>query len=1115
MNEAPATADGVPEIEESQHTEPEAQQGADEADEGSPLFVRGDTPDADELPSQPSVAVHNPDPPSSFYEGAYQAVSSSQVDPVVSQSKRSPEPSQYFPEDTTATTESTTEVTFAPTTPSEPSRSAPLHEETTGASVDGAPDAVPGAANGLESRATAVTQAEETTRAPSHSSNQDDNSEPGPSDARASTTRNNRPSTPANIYPAASEPRRVAEDSSYPQSNKLPFHGNPEQLAGSLDAVSEHRELQNSCSEQKSQSQHNSQSALKPESQDYIDLATTTQEPSTSGQPFSITPPPRRTPDNVGPGTGAPLASSSWLGSPFKTQISLQSGVRLASQNDQDTNSERPQTQPSRDSRARFTQSSTFNPRAFSVPAEHSHSVFPSSIESPPSQSIRTGQFGNSVAPPPSAPSTPEPRRAMENQSTPTSGGSLQERMDALRAAIRSNYIKPKMTASPAPPVNEPASSPQLSIGPTTQPTSLAVNPAQLASPMLAAQDGARSPSAVPASAPLPEITLEEMNTSERYETLLPQTQDLGAGEGQRNGSLTASAAPAEQREGGAADNDPEKASMYTIPIALSGHQRDQYPSTVWLYRKAVERYLASSNTDQDLPPAIEQLLQCARNVAMHPDLDDVETLTQHDTEASQQAEWDVKCSAKFRFLRELVDHLRDQELHIAIYLSPSPLVGILDTFFRGIGVHPDHANVDRPQDVQNTGKLRVTLVTSDDEVSTVAPANLVIAMDFLASFDRPIIRALRYRQPRWAPFVSIVVPYTVEHVERCLSPYLSGRAKHRALVSGTYQLRTYAGRLEGEQLTVNDSAAALAGYLTSTEKNPEWPLVALHKLEDFDSQTESDIEYTEDGIAGNKRSRVEGESAEDEEPTGAKRARFSSQDVQVTHISDSVEQSTQTNALGQPAEVAQPAATITEQRLQDRLAYTQDRLREHEQALADLQYRHEEQRNNFVEVNNERNAAITTAQHAVERLNEQATIRAKVRELEQQLKEANERLVDHSVPERAEFEALRIAATDVAWDKQKVEKRLEQAEKDLAYIRDLYQSSSSSAQQLATQNAELEAKLAVAETRATGEQAKLRQMGYDAYTKNLEKENKKHKALLTDREAGMKFRDEEVSTNG
>ena len=158
------------------------------------------------------------------------------------------------------------------------------------------------------------------------------------------------------------------------------------------------------------------------------------------------------------------------------------------------------------------------------------------------------------------------------------------------------------------------------------------------------------------------------------------------------------------------------------------------------------------------------------------------------------------------------------------------------------------------------------------------------------------------------------------------------------------------------------------------------------------------------------------------------------------------------------------------------------------------------------------RDSAIVTAQTAVERLSEQSNIRAKVKDLEQQLKEANERLLSHAIPEIAEFEALRLSTAEAVAEKDKLAKRIDQLINDAAYVRGLYQDSSSSAQQIAIQNAELENNLAVTQNRATGEQAKLRKMGYDSYSKQLEKENKKLKSVLQDRETGIKFRDDEIA---
>jgi uncharacterized protein (DUF3084 family) len=140
------------------------------------------------------------------------------------------------------------------------------------------------------------------------------------------------------------------------------------------------------------------------------------------------------------------------------------------------------------------------------------------------------------------------------------------------------------------------------------------------------------------------------------------------------------------------------------------------------------------------------------------------------------------------------------------------------------------------------------------------------------------------------------------------------------------------------------------------------------------------------------------------------------------------------------------------------------------------------------------------------------STLRTRRSELEEELKEAKERLLDHSVPDRAEFEALRLAAAQSKMNREKTESRLLQAQKDLEYIRGLYQNSSSSAQELATQNTDLENQVAVLQNKATGEQAKLRQMSYDAFTTNLQSENKKLKSMMKDRESAIKFRDEEIA---
>lgn len=120
-------AEEVPEIDESQHSDVSViattpDRAHREID--SPLLVAVGSPAASDRPEPPSAVVQNPEPPSSYLAGAYELVSSSHS--PASQRKDPPEPSQYVPGDTTTTTEDTTGVTFAHTTPSEPPQSLPV-----------------------------------------------------------------------------------------------------------------------------------------------------------------------------------------------------------------------------------------------------------------------------------------------------------------------------------------------------------------------------------------------------------------------------------------------------------------------------------------------------------------------------------------------------------------------------------------------------------------------------------------------------------------------------------------------------------------------------------------------------------------------------------------------------------------------------------------------------------------------------------------------------------------------------------------------------------------------------------------------------------------------------
>ena len=912
--------------------------------------------------------------------------------------------------------------------------------------------------------------------------------------------------------------------SSPPQSKSQPW--SPPEHSAVTNGVIDHTEQP-----LLPRSQHSPiHTAQEPPADEVIDLVT--QDRSTLIGGFAPTPPPRRALFPTQPSAGPHRNSSvSWQSSwPFQTQlprpVSAATALPGSSSRRPDFNGHRfTQVHP------QVSQFSAVTPRASSLPLGQSSPLRNSSpIPTAPSRSGGILPFGESVPPRPNTPSsplsTPSFARAMSaSQSIPNSGKDLKDRLSEMRQRRRNQGKVPRSAPQDT--------QPQASAPPSTASSVPSPILKRLASPLLLVQDGARSPSAVPALEPLPIITTEEMQTSERYETLLPQAQESGTSEEKQNGSLTTTRTPARRRD--TTGDDPESANVHAAPLSLVGHQRDQYPQMIWHERGLIQRMLAMPNPSDEMIAEAKRFVQRMRDIALHPDLDNAETLTQYEVKPSQQAEWDVSCSAKFRFLRQLIDQLRHTELNIAIVAQPGRIMDILETFLQGIEVaylRPDATSPVGGSEAHGT--LTVMPLATDVEPVQTRAVDLVIAMDNSVRHDTSLIRHLRKGQSTWAPFVTLVIPRSVEHVERCLSPTLSDRALTRALVSGVYQFRNEAGKLVDGQHRPKDSATALARYLTSADHDPEWPLSILSPLDDLDSQTQSDTEPSggsQEAVvathAGEKRMREPDAEIDATDPS--KRARVDAstaeqgpglpttinpQEVEMTHISDSIDKTTQSNATD--AEASSPTLNSVEKRLQELLIEAQNRLEEHVQALSDLQYRFEEQRNQLVEARNEREAATLTAQTAITRLNEQSTAMSKLRaertDLKQQVEEANKNLLDHSLPERVELEGLRLTAALANAGKEKSEKRIEQANNDLAYARQMYQESSTIATNHANEISELENELAVAQNRATGEQARLRQMGYDTFTKNLQDENRKLKSMLMNREEGMKFRDEEIA---
>ncbi|KAK5747144.1 hypothetical protein LTR17_000277 [Elasticomyces elasticus] len=770
--------------------------------------------------------------------------------------------------------------------------------------------------------------------------------------------------------------------------------------------------------------------------------------------------------------------------------------------------------------------------RASSQPVGNSSPPFSSPIASVPVHSI--GTIGESAPPRPTTPSSPpgasltsrRSTQAMDAiQSSSAPALSLKEKMKLMKASKEQWKLSRQTSIPTSAPSQD--SKPSASLQPSALPLS---QPPKVVSSLIAEEQSRRSPSAIPAVEVPVAASMEDQNTSERYETLMPQAPV--------NGTRKSVSGPTLSRQPSKL-LDPQLPHSYMVPIALLGHQRDQYVSLTKAETEFIERFLASSSPDVYLTRKAEHLMDQKRQIALHPDLVNAETMTPYDVRPEQEAQWYVDCSVKFRFLKELLHGVRDQSLHIAIVTQSGRIVDMLDKFLVGINVQHRRIHELESANVASEGQgLIVTLASIRDELrdGQPSPADLVIALDPTVSADCLPVRAFKGGE-KDTPLATLVVPFSIEHLEQSISTALPERSRLRTLVSGFDHYRHDAGTLDDEQLGLAASAKALADYLTAHESIQDWPIPTLTPLENLDSQTESDIDLpvTQDEQAlaatvGTKRSHEVDDIMVDGDVT-MKKARIevllpadlpttvNLQDLDLTHISDSVNKATQV-LPGDIAAVAGLVLSETEQSLRRMLHETQQRLDEHVQTISQVQFKNEELRIQLVAETQQRKQSERVMEVYVNRIAATESRYSSLREelvventkLKQQLEEARTHLADHSVPERAEIEAVRLRAELAEAEKTQAEQRLEALAKNHEFLRDQYQTRTSDAQAMDTQVTELQSALDTAQALASGEQAKLRQMGYDAQSTKLRDENARLKIIVVDRDAAIKFRDEEIA---
>ena len=257
----------------------------------------------------------------------------------------------------------------------------------------------------------------------------------------------------------------------------------------------------------------------------------------------------------------------------------------------------------------------------------------------------------------------------------------------------------------------------------------------------------------------------------------------------------------------------------FAIPLAMSARVRDQYLAVININGPAIHSVECDDVTDGTLRSVTEMLARLNR-ITTHIDLDDPTTAVQKDaTTATELAEWAEFNSEKFKFLKCLLNHLGNDQIHFAIIARPGRLLDIVETFLNGNRViynRPDTYASSEPGTTK--GRMEVSLIASGREGSSALPkpADLIIALDESFNAEDSQVAKLRNHLTnvaQLAPVVHLLVNKSAEHIEKCISKTLNPVERIRKIVSCLTQVSHEVGHLQPVELSssaVADEVAAI-----------------------------------------------------------------------------------------------------------------------------------------------------------------------------------------------------------------------------------------------------------------------------------------------------------------
>ena len=300
----------------------------------------------------------------------------------------------------------------------------------------------------------------------------------------------------------------------------------------------------------------------------------------------------------------------------------------------------------------------------------------------------------------------------------------------------------------------------------------------------------------------------------------------------------------------------------FPIPLALSARVRDQYLAVINVNSTAIQSIERDDPSDAMLK-VINEMLARLNRITTHIDLDDPTTENQKDTTTAEElAAWAEFNSEKFKFLKCLFDHVRNDQVHIAIIAQAGRLLNIVETFLKGVQVAYVRPDTYAASESGTTkGRLEVSLIASGKEGSSAVPkaADLVVALD--QSFRADDIQVAKLRNHltnvgQLAPIVHLLVEKSVEHVEKCIPSSSNPVERVRRIVSCLTQISHEVGHLQPIEYSSSAAAEEVAAIIKEGGLEHYWesfpkmaPIERIMSIE-YSDELEADAQDNTDVVS-------------------------------------------------------------------------------------------------------------------------------------------------------------------------------------------------------------------------------------------------------------------------